>query len=201
MYEHLATFPGGPPNEHHFHLYSEWAQYGWGMVITGNVSVVPDHLGLGRDVAIPASIDAPDVLEPFRKLADAIHGIWDASKTDTGPKDIDDQQNTRNSGKTLAIMQLNHAGRQSGNVIGGRFPFSPPLAPSTVRVGFKNPSPLKSLFNAILFQTPREMTASDINKVIDRFVTGAILAYRAGFDGVQLHAAHGCMWDLPPSDI
>lgn len=199
MYEHLAAFPGGPPNEHHFRLYSEWAKHGWGMVITGNVSIVPDHLGLGRDVVIPPSIDAPDALEPFTKLADAIHRTWDASKTASRPNDVDNQRSTRHSGRTLAIMQLNHAGRQSGNIIGGRFPFVPPLAPSPIRLGFKDPSPLKSIVNAILFQTPREMTASDISTVIDRFVTGAILACRAGFDGVQLHAAHGCMWYFPPS--
>ncbi|KAF5320851.1 hypothetical protein D9619_000268 [Psilocybe cf. subviscida] len=191
MYEHLATFPGGPPNEHHFRLYSEWAKHGWGMVITGNVSVVPDHLGLGRDVVVPASIDAPDALEPFKKLADAIHGTWDASNMNSSVRDVDDWRNTRNSGRTLALMQLNHAGRQSGNIIGGRLLFIPPLAPSSIRLGFKDPSPLKSLLNAILFQTPCEMTTSDISTVIGRFITGAVLAYRAGFDGVQLHAAHG----------
>jgi len=35
MYESLADFGGGPPNQKHFNLYARWATGGWGMIITG----------------------------------------------------------------------------------------------------------------------------------------------------------------------
>ncbi|NIR86420.1 NADH:flavin oxidoreductase, partial [Candidatus Bathyarchaeota archaeon] len=38
---------------------------------------------------------------------------------------------------------------------------------------------------------PKEMTSKDIKDVIQSFVTSAERAKRAGFDGVQLHGAHG----------
>ena len=37
----------------------------------------------------------------------------------------------------------------------------------------------------------REMTTEDIRKVVEAFGKGAARAERAGFDGVQIHAAHG----------
>ena len=39
--------------------------------------------------------------------------------------------------------------------------------------------------------TPKEMTTGDIKAVIDSFAEAAERAKKAGFDGVQLHAAHG----------
>ncbi len=38
---------------------------------------------------------------------------------------------------------------------------------------------------------PRAATEQDITTVIDRFVDAAVRAQRAGFDGVELHGAHG----------
>ncbi|MEE9912204.1 MAG: NADH:flavin oxidoreductase [Deltaproteobacteria bacterium] len=37
----------------------------------------------------------------------------------------------------------------------------------------------------------REMSLSDIRKTVDAFACAAALAKKAGFDGVQIHAAHG----------
>ncbi|KAG0697587.1 hypothetical protein DFH29DRAFT_811472 [Suillus ampliporus] len=175
MYEHMSNFSGGPPNKFHYGLYSEWAKHGWGMVLTGNVQVSPQHLTLGRDIVVPATLNAQD-LKPFQRLAEVIHGAVD------GPR-------------SLAIMQLSHAGRQSANIIGGRRPFVAPLAPSSVRVGAGHPGAGKDaitdlMFHA-LFQVPTEMTAQDILHVQSGFVRGALLAHESGFDGVQVHAAHG----------
>ena len=56
-----------------------------------------------------------------------------------------------------------------------------PLAPSAVPLvgmdGFINP--------------PRELTADEINGLIQQFVQTAKIAEQAGFSGVQIHAAHG----------
>jgi 2,4-dienoyl-CoA reductase-like NADH-dependent reductase (Old Yellow Enzyme family) len=187
MYEHLASFLGGPPNEYHFRLYSEWAKYDWGMVVTGNVQTTPDHLTLGRDNVLPSTTVADEnLLVPFQKLAQSIHGLYPHPSPEPG---------RRKPNKTLAIMQLNHPGRQSSNFIGGRLPFHPPLAPSSIplQVGYGIKSSLTSrLINFIMFQTPRTMSHGDIQQFVKRFIDGAVTAHRAGFDGVQLHVAHGC---------
>ena len=183
MYEHLASFGGGPPNSYHLNLYSQWAKNDWGMIITGNVMIFDDHLTLGRDLILPPSltIDSENALA-FKRLADAIHGI----NSDNG------EHQRGNINETLAIMQLNHGGRQSANFVGGRSPFQKPLAPSPIQLTPGDSSLLSRVLNGALFQIPKTMSQSDINEVIDRFVEGAIFAYKCGFDGVQLHAAHGC---------
>lgn len=75
-------------------------------------------------------------------------------------------------------MQINHPGRQ---VYTATNPDA--IAPSAIPVDIEGFSHL--------FSRPREMTEADIEKVIERFATTAVLAEKAGFDGVQIHAAHG----------
>ncbi len=41
---------------------------------------------------------------------------------------------------------------------------------------------------------PEEMSLEDIKRVEEKFVTAANLAYRAGFDGIELHGAHGYLF-------
>lgn len=161
------------------------------MVISGNVQVSGQHLTLGRDMVVPRTLSA-DSLRPFQQLAASIRGDTPA---DT-PDDL---------GGPLAIMQLSHAGRQSPTILGGRPPFVPALAPSPLALG--QPSRSSSHINAkngwisrlilrAAFQTPRAMTASDIEEVIDDFVRGARVALESGFNGIELHASHGCEFVL-----
>lgn len=71
--------------------------------------------------------------------------------------------------------QISHAGRQSSI-----FSTFKSIAPSPVK--------LKKLG---LFTTPHEMTKIEIEDVIERYVNTARIAQKAGFTGVQFHAAHG----------
>ncbi len=75
-------------------------------------------------------------------------------------------------------MQLNHPGRVVRRDTGSRA-----LAPSAVPVNVGSLSRL--------FPTPAPMTASDIRDAVERFAVTAALAERAGFAGVEIHAAHG----------
>ncbi len=75
-------------------------------------------------------------------------------------------------------MQINHPGRQMPAALGQQT-----LAPSVVALDLGAQSKL--------FTAPREMTKTDIADVERRFVTTATLAERAGFTGVEIHAAHG----------
>ena len=73
-------------------------------------------------------------------------------------------------------MQLNHSGRQTPRFIHGA-----PLAPSAVPA-------VKMLAS---FAPPRAMTEADIDDVLHRFETSAAIAHATGWDGVEIHAAHG----------
>ncbi len=74
----------------------------------------------------------------------------------------------------VIFCQLVHAGGQTtSKVIGG-----PPLVPTaTDFAGYQD--------------TPREMTGNDISEIVSSFAEAAARAKSAGFDGVQLHGAHG----------
>ena len=72
-------------------------------------------------------------------------------------------------------VQLNHPGRQCPKMVS-----TEPLSPSDVQ--------LAMLGN---FARPRPMDQSDIEQVIERFITSARLVKEAGFTGVQVHCAHG----------
>ena len=177
MYEHAANFRGGPPNATHIGMYKNWGGGRWGLVITGNVQIDKSHLTMGRDMVIPDVLNET-TLQPFRDLADAIHG---------GPDGVINPPH-----RTLAIMQLSHSGKQASNWVSGRLPWNPLLAPSPVRIGAREPGFFPRLFYRFLFSTPREMTIPEIDHLVERFALSARAAYEAGFEGVELHAAHGC---------
>lgn len=78
---------------------------------------------------------------------------------------------------TQLWMQINHPGRQ---VI--RFIDPDPVAPSAV--------PFRKDMQA-MFATPRALTEKEIEDIILRFANTARLAKLAGFQGAQIHGAHG----------
>lgn len=80
------------------------------------------------------------------------------------------------SGGAKAIIQLNHPGRQA----------QPGLSADTVA-----PSAVRLTASGARFPKPRALTGAEIEDLIARFATAAEVAVRAGFDGVQLHGAHG----------
>ncbi|MBB3140917.1 NADH:flavin oxidoreductase/NADH oxidase family protein [Halomonas organivorans] len=83
----------------------------------------------------------------------------------------------RTSG-TQFWLQINHPGRQMRANLGQQT-----WAPSAVSLDLGSSSKL--------FDTPKAMTQSNIDEVIARFARTAQLGERAGFTGVEIHAAHG----------
>jgi 2,4-dienoyl-CoA reductase-like NADH-dependent reductase (Old Yellow Enzyme family) len=77
-----------------------------------------------------------------------------------------------------AWMQISHPGRQVRAELGGAA-----WAPSAV--------PLDLGKHSKLFAQPKAMTAAEIDETIQRFADTAHAAERAGFTGVEIHAAHG----------
>jgi 2,4-dienoyl-CoA reductase-like NADH-dependent reductase (Old Yellow Enzyme family) len=84
------------------------------------------------------------------------------------------------------ILQLSHPGRQTmrGNVLPGRR--QDVVGPSEV--------PLAVGGNR-LFRAPRALSDAEITAIIGRFARAARIAANAGFDGVQIHAAHGYLFN------
>ena len=75
-------------------------------------------------------------------------------------------------------MQINHPGRQMPGSLGQQA-----IAPSAVGLDLGAQSGR--------FPPPRAMTPEDIADIKERFTNTALLAEKAGFSGVQVHAAHG----------
>jgi 2,4-dienoyl-CoA reductase-like NADH-dependent reductase (Old Yellow Enzyme family) len=76
--------------------------------------------------------------------------------------------------RTPIVMQIAYQGSQGGLRIAGGKVWG-----------------LSSVGNRISGVTPREMTKDDIGVLVKSFAEAAHRAKKAGFDGVQLHAAHG----------
>jgi 2,4-dienoyl-CoA reductase-like NADH-dependent reductase (Old Yellow Enzyme family) len=82
------------------------------------------------------------------------------------------------SGGARVWMQINHPGRQVRADMPGVA-----WAPSAVRVDVGK--------NSKRFAHPVEMSAQQIEQTVERFAETARRAAAAGFDGVEIHAAHG----------
>lgn len=75
---------------------------------------------------------------------------------------------------TKAVMQINHAGSAAAEEVIG----TTPVAPSAVA------NPRKG-------NMPRELTGEEIKDIIKGFAVAARRVKEAGFDGVEIHSAHG----------
>lgn len=82
------------------------------------------------------------------------------------------------AGGAQTWMQINHPGRQMPASMRQET-----VAPSAIALDLGKQSGM--------FPVPRAMTADDIADVVRRFATTSALAERAGFTGVEVHAAHG----------
>lgn len=72
------------------------------------------------------------------------------------------------------VMQINHAGGNTSSAVVGETPVGP-----------------SAVYNARHDETSRAFTAEEIEEIIDAYRAAAGRAIAAGFDGVQLHGAHG----------
>jgi 2,4-dienoyl-CoA reductase-like NADH-dependent reductase (Old Yellow Enzyme family) len=147
--EQLGTIGSHAPDERMVRLYRRWAQGGPGLLVTGNVMV--DRRARGE----PANVVVEDDRD-LEALAD-----WATAAKSEG---------------AVAIVQVNHPGRQSPRSLSPR-----PVAPSAIG--------LKGMGGA--FAVPRELTVAEIADLVTRYAETARVCVEAGFDGVQLHGAHG----------
>ncbi len=79
------------------------------------------------------------------------------------------------SGGSHFWAQINHSGRQTSRLVNMR-----PVSASSVQLHEKG-----------LYGKPRPLTEKGIQEMIQKYRTTARLCIQAGFQGVQIHAAHG----------
>lgn len=96
----------------------------------------------------------------------------------------------QNGGKIF--VQLWHVGRRSNSTISEQVP----LSASSLQAPGKIFGPLpEGGFGMVDTETPKAMTLDDIKSTIQDFKQAAKNAIDAGFDGVEIHGAHGYLLD------
>lgn len=85
--------------------------------------------------------------------------------------------NAGTENNTCFVLQINHPGKQTPKVM-----TKEPVAPSAIPI-------MKKLRGA--FNTPRALLIEEIQDIIQKFINVGEIAQKAGFSGVQIHAAHG----------
>lgn len=145
----------------------------------------------------------PDVVEYYRKRAEdgigliiteginlsprakgtfGIPGLFTEDQM-TGWKKVTDA--VHQEGGTI-VAQLWHVGRLTHHELTGG---QPPQAPSALKA--------KGLVHRLHkpYEMPEEMTEGDIQKVTEEYAQAARNAIDSGFDGVEIHGAHGYLID------
>jgi N-ethylmaleimide reductase len=128
------------------------------------------------------------VISPRGKGYPGIPGIYSEEQIQ-GWKKVTDA--VHKEGGTM-IAQIWHVGRLSHHELAGNLP---PQAPSAI--------PAEGLVSRFRkpYDIPEEMTIADIREVVSQYTQAAKNAIEAGFDGVEIHAAHGYLIDQFNSDI
>lgn len=109
-------------------------------------------------------------VDPLGKAGPRTPGLWDDTFI---PRLLKFTRKMHEIGAKV-FVQLAHAGRQTEQRIVG----VSPVAPSPI------PCPLWR-------ETPKEMSTDEVWELIEKFAEAARRAKEAGFDGIEVHGAHG----------
>ena len=141
------------------------------------------HLGARAQGGFGLLIAEASAVTPDGRISPNDCGIWNDEQAEAWSRVVD----FVHSQDAAIALQLAHAGRKASthpNFYGGPKGVIPvseggwaPLGPSTL--------PYPELAQ------PRQMTKDDIAEVVAAFAAGARRAASAGFDAVEIHAAHG----------
>ena len=178
-YERAATSKG-EVSDFLVDLYGTLAKGGVGLIITGYASVYSK--ALLADLSIRADND--DFIASLRRIPQAVH--------EAAPD-------------CRVMLQLAHPGRQVFHQEDRPKLMSvlPPalmvyiqkhpevMAPPREAPHVVEPTAPSAVYDATFDRTPRALTLDEINEIIEAFAEGVRRAQEAGFDGIQLHAAHG----------
>lgn len=112
-------------------------------------------------------------VEPRGRISQRDLGLWEDRQVEPLARMV---QSVQAEGAAIGI-QLAHAGRKAWSADKGHGPDSP-VGPSALPFGDG-------------WKKPDELTPGEIDKIIDAWKTAALRALAAGFDVVEIHAAHG----------
>ncbi|NEG70385.1 NADH:flavin oxidoreductase/NADH oxidase [Bifidobacterium sp. BRDM6] len=152
----------GRPTNFHYQHYVSRANGGFGMVIVESTAVVPE----GR-------ISPCDL------------GLWDDAQVDAYRWIVD---GIKEAGAVPAI-QLSHAGRKASSGCPHLGIPAHEYVPKE-RGGWDIVGPSPIAFSRDM-PVPRELTVPEIHDIVARFRDAARRAVEAGFESIQVHAAHG----------
>jgi 2,4-dienoyl-CoA reductase-like NADH-dependent reductase (Old Yellow Enzyme family) len=111
-------------------------------------------------------------------------GIWSAEQV-SGWQQVTDAVHAAGG---RIFLQLWHVGRISDpELLGGDLPVAPSAVAAAGRV--------RQLRPVRPYVTPRALETEEIAGIVEDFRRGAVNARRAGFDGVEIHAANGYLID------
>ncbi|KAI9787018.1 MAG: hypothetical protein M1816_007771 [Peltula sp. TS41687] len=146
----------GIPPEGLVKVYQRWGEGGYGMIITGNIMLDPNHLVAPGDAVIAS--DAPFSgarFEAFRRLGAA-----------------------GKANGSLMLAQVSHPGRQTPSR----------LQPDPISA---SDTQLQGTVVGSTYAKPHAASQEEIDHIVEAFAHAAEYLYKAGFDGIQLHGAHG----------
>jgi 2,4-dienoyl-CoA reductase-like NADH-dependent reductase (Old Yellow Enzyme family) len=154
----------GAANDWHFQHLAKYAVGGAGTVMTEALIVDP----IGRNTYGDLGIWSDDHIAPLKRIADFLH-----------------EQGS------LAAAQLHHAGPKSSR----QRPWEGlgPLGAAEAERGEPPWQPVSSMASQTIagWHQPRAMTVEEIKTLIQAYSAGAARVERAGFDVLDIHAAHG----------
>lgn len=139
------------------------------------------HLGRFAAGGAGLVIMEATAVEPVGRTTDRDTGLW----ADSFVEPLRRVASFVKSQGALAGIQLNHAGRKRKNLL--PWETAAPGAPPP-RMDLVGPSAIP---HAAGFPLPREATTADIQHLIEAWGEAARRADAAGFDVLELHAAHG----------
>lgn len=175
--ENGAT-PDGEVTRQLVDMYRRLAEGGAGLIVTGFMNVHLRYRAPGRAMRL----DKDDFIPGVKKIADTVH----------------------DNGRDARVMaQIHLPGRQTPHPEDAEtmMPYIPPSVLAHIARTGKMPEPEKGrhpepvgpspVYDTLFKRTPRELTADEIDEIIDAFAESIRRVEEAGFDGVQFHAAHG----------
>lgn len=120
---------------------------------------------------------------PDARITPGCTGLWDTAQRDAWRRIVDFVH-----GHSLAkiCLQLGHAGRKGSTQVGWQRMDHPLESGNWPLIA---PSPIPYLEGCSA--TPKAMDLEDMRRVIDQFERSTELAAEAGFDMLEVHAAHG----------
>lgn len=161
MCQYAVSERDGVPRDWHLLHIGGFARGGAGLIIVEATAVVPEGRISPEDLGLWNDVQA----DAFARLADIAH-----------------------EHQAKIAVQLAHAGRKASSY--AALPGLPNGSVPLTEGGWQTVAPSPIAYSDE-YAEPRELSRGEIANLVKAFVAAATRAVRAGFDAVEIHAAHG----------